>query len=88
MRVRTNKYLHKPFRLLWFEADEIFLFFIGAIFSIYITIWIGFFFFLLVFLIHRNKNKQPRGFIRHFFYYLGLLRFKGFPSFFENNFQE
>ncbi len=88
MKVRTNKYLHKPFRLLWFEADEIFLFFVGLTFSIYVTPWIGLFFFFLILLIRRNKDKQPRGFIRHFFYYLGLLRFKGYPTFFENSFQE
>ena len=88
MRVTTNKYLHKPFRLLWFESDELFVFFLGAVLGFYISLWLLPMFFTLGVIIRKTKEKQPRGFVRHFFYYIGVLRFKGYPTFFESEFQE
>ena len=88
MRVTANKYLHKPFRLLWFESDEIFLFFVGIMLGIYVSFWFVPLFFVLALFVRKAKEKQARGFVKHFFYYFGFLRFKGYPTFFESKFQE
>ncbi len=88
MIAKSKKFLHKPFRILWFETDEIFLFFLGIVFCFHVTIWFLPITIFLIVIIRRSKEKQPRGFLKHIAYQLGLMRFKGYPSFFEDRFNE
>lgn len=88
MKVKTYQYLHKPFRLLWLESDEIFLLFIGLLLGIYIYTIIFLIICIFVFFIRKLKNQFPRGFIKHISYFLGLFKFKHYPTFFETEFQE
>ena len=88
MRVTTPKHLHKPFRILWFESDKLFLMFAGLIIGIYITLIFFPILFGLAFAIRKMKTKFTRGFVRHLSYFLGLMRFRNYPSFFDSRFNE
>jgi len=88
MRVTTPKHLHKPFRILWFESDELLLIFGGLILGIYITPIFFPILFGSAFVVRKMKTKFTRGFVRHLPYFLGLMRFRNYPSFFDSHFNE
>jgi type IV conjugative transfer system protein TraL len=85
---RFPQYLSSPFQVLWFETDELV---IVVVFLIFALIF-GYLFWLLLFvgpyLYTRLKKKYPRGFLRHVLYFIGLIRLKGYPSYFEKEFFE
>jgi type IV conjugative transfer system protein TraL len=85
---RFPQYLSSPFQVLWFETDELV---IVVVFLIFALIF-GYLFWLLLFvgpyLYTRLKKKYPRGFLRHVLYFIGLIRIKGYPSYFEKEFFE
>ncbi len=85
---RFPQYLSSPFQVLWFETDELI---IVVVFLIFALIF-GYLFWLLLFigpyLYTRLKKKYPRGFLRHVLYFIGLIRMKGYPSYFEKEFFE
>ena len=82
------RYLHRPLQVLWWEADEF------AIVMIFFTLALiyGYLFWLLMIAVpygySKFKRKYPRGFIFHLLWFVGLLNFKGYPSFFEKEFRE
>lgn len=83
------QYLSKPYQVLWFEPDDLCLMFTGLIiFGIRIGGW----FWILVPIIpvgySRLKRNYPRGFIKHMGYFLGIIPFKGYPSYFQQKFME
>lgn len=88
MRFRIPQYLHKPHQILFMDADEfalvITLFFFALIF--------GYIFWVLLLVLpyfyFKGKKKYPRGFLKHFLYRLGIIQFKGAPSYFEKRFNE
>ncbi len=88
MKVKPYKYLHRPFRLVWFESDELMLILIGIFLSFVVYVWSFLLFIALVYGMKKAKPKLPRGFIKHIAYYLGVYRFKGYPVFFTNKFIE
>jgi len=88
MRVITPKHLHKPFRILWFESDELFFMFAGLILGIYVHVSFFPILFALAFIIRKMKVRFNRGFVRQLPYFLGLMRFRYYPSFFESHFSE
>jgi len=85
---RFPTYLSSPFQILWLEADElvfVIIFYVlslmfGRVFIPFIIIgpWIY----------SSIKRKHPRGFLKHRFYMIGLARLKGYPIYFEKEFQE
>jgi len=85
---RFPQYLSSPFQVLWFETDELIIAFAFLIFALIF----GYLFWLLLFvgpyLYTRLKKKYPRGFLRHVLYFIGLIRIKGYPSYFEREFIE
>jgi len=86
--VRNYRYLHKPFRLVWFESDELMILFMGFVLALTVSLFFFLFAAVALFFIRRIKDKFPRGFIRHISYFLGIYRFKNAPTFFENTFNE
>ena len=88
MKVQTPKYLHKPFRILWFESDELLLIFGGLVLGMYVSFMLFPILLVLAFIIRRLKTRLNRGFVRHIPYFLGVMKFKNFPSFFETHFNE
>lgn len=74
------RYLHRPYRLLWFERDEL-----GLMAGLYvISVFTTFKLLLLippaVIFFRKEKRKRPRGFVVHIFYRLGLTSFRGYPG--------
>ena len=88
MRVRTPKYLHKPFRILWFESDELFMMFLSLVLGIYVSVYFLPALLACVFVARKVKARFPRGFLRHISFFLGITRFRNCPTFFESRFQE
>jgi hypothetical protein len=88
MKKKFPQYIHQPFQVLWFETDDMVIFFL----SIIVAQATGGFFWLLPLIsplvTTKIKLNYPRGFSRHMFYYLGLMNFKGYPHFFQKKFQE
>ncbi|MBI3753974.1 MAG: conjugal transfer protein TraL [Deltaproteobacteria bacterium] len=88
MLKRFPKYLSSPYQVLWFETDDMGII---ALFST-LAMMIGGWFWLLLFAgpygYGRLKRKYPRGFLKHCFYFSGVVTLKGYPIFFEKTFQE
>ena len=85
---RFPQYLHKPYRILWFELDEIVLatglYALSMMFSFYFLLALP----VVIYLFRISKNKKPRGYYKHIWYKLGLYSFKEYPPAFERGFQE
>jgi type IV conjugative transfer system protein TraL len=85
---RFPQYLSSPFQVLWFETDELVI----VVVFLIVALIFGYLFWLLLFvgpyLYTRLKKKYPRGFLRHVLYFIGLIRIKGYPSYFEKEFFE
>ena len=86
--LRPYRYLYKPYRVLWFETEELALMAIGLLTSISITVFMIFPFLFLVYLVRKCKKKYPRGYLKHLAFHLGYYRFKGAPASYEREFQE
>lgn len=82
------QYLHRPYRLLWFEMDEILIMVFGYMLSMMFTIKLLLVLPLMVYLFRIEKRKRPRGFFRHLWYRVGIMEFKGYPSYFQRDFRE
>ena len=86
MSKRFPQYLSAPFQVLWFETDELGLLVIFFL----LAMLFGSFFWILIFvgphLYSGVKAKYPRGFLKHSLYFLGILKMKGYPLFFEHRF--
>lgn len=88
MEKRFPQYLSSPYQVLWFEADDlaiVFICFLLAMIFGYIF-WIALF--LVPYLYMKAKKKYPRGFLKHVLCFAGVVSFKGYPGFFEKNFNE
>ena len=86
--VRPYRYLHRPYRILWFETEEIALLFMGFIFALVVSIWLLIPFVVTTIIVRKVKKKMPRGFLKHLFYFAGYYRFPGAPTAHEKTFQE
>ena len=88
MAGKFPQYLHKPYRLLWFEIDEVYLMIGGYIFAMLFTMKLLLALPVVVFLYRREKKKRPRGFIKQIAYLLGIVSFSGYPTYFVRRFTE
>jgi type IV conjugative transfer system protein TraL len=88
MKKPFPQYLSSPFQVLWFESDEL------GIICVFFTVAMIFGSFTWLLLIAgpwyytHLKKKYPRGFLRHFLYFLGLTRLDKYPGYFEDVFYE
>jgi hypothetical protein len=84
------QYLSKPYQVLWFEPDDIALIVVSAvIFGTHIGGWLGWLMVVLVPIGYgRLKRNYPRGFIKHVGYFLGIMSFRGYPTYFQQKFRE
>ena len=75
--------------MLWFELDELLLMFVLASLGLIMRDGILWSMSLVIPSIYsRIKRRYPRGFLKHFFYFLGLVELKGYPVFFDKHFLE
>lgn len=85
---RVPQYLHKPHQVLFMDSDEFVVFTI----FFFLALVFGYVFWLMLFvgpyLYYRSKKKNPRGFLRHYLYKLGVMNIKGAPTYFERRFVE
>lgn len=83
---RFPQHLSAPFQVLWFETDELGV----LVFFFMLAMMFGSFLWFLVFggpyIYSRAKRAYPRGFLKHSLYFLGILKMKGYPIFFERRF--
>ncbi len=85
---RPYKYLHKPYRVIFFESDELVLILLAVFSAMVISFKLVPVFAVGVYFLRKLKPHLPRGFLRHIPYFLGLYRFRSCPSFFDSRFQE
>ena len=86
--LRPYRYLHKPYRVLWFETEELALMAIGLLTAISINILMITVFLFLVYVVRRCKKKYSRGYLKHLAFHMGYYRFKRAPASYEKVFQE
>lgn len=87
-RLKFPQYLHRPFRITWFESDELLLMVGGYFVAIIYSLWVLAAVPLLVYFYKKEKAKRPRGFMRHFLFNFGFIGLKGYPSAFCDRFEE
>ena len=74
------RYLHQPYRFLWFEKDEVYLMVAFYILSLAFSFKLLLLIPGVIYLYRREKRKWPRGFLRHALYRLGIVSFPGYPG--------
>ncbi len=85
---RFPQYLSAPFQVLWFESDDLV---IALIFYVLALLYGGVFWLLIAggpYAYSSVKKRYPRGFLKHSLYFMGLVRMRGYPEFFETEFYE
>lgn len=86
--VKFPQFLHKPYRVVWFESDDLILIFLlyglSMLFSLYVFLALP----ALLWMHRRFRDRKPRAFLRHVPYFLGFTRFSRMPPFFDRQFQE
>lgn len=88
MNMKFPKYLSSPYQVLWFESDDI------ALIAMFLTLALifGNVFWILLFagpvVYMKFKKHYPRGFLKHLLYFIGFVKFHGYPQFFEKEFLE
>jgi len=86
---RFPKYLKSPIQVLWFESDEIGIFFgFMGLFLTYkswptFAVMIG-----MPWLYRWAKKRYPRGFFEHAKYQIGIVELTHYPLSFEREFYE
>lgn len=89
MRNQFPQYLSAPFQILWFEVDELIIFFMFLILALMYEAWpLWVLMFVAPVVFGKIKSRYPRGFLKHMLYFCGLLSFEGYPSYFEERFTE
>ena len=91
MRYYCPQHLHKPITFLFLDTEDAGVFFIFLLlFSLVFNLgFIGFILAIVITLINvKIKEKYPRGALRHIFYFIGIMNFKGYPSFLIKEFEE
>lgn len=83
------RYISAPTQILFFEMDEAALFFSLLGVAMMFETWI-FWIFMIALPIgyHAFKTRYPKGFVIHVFYFLGWLKFDGYPNYFQQRFVE
>ncbi|MDO3380357.1 type IV conjugative transfer system protein TraL [Geoalkalibacter halelectricus] len=87
MEKRFPFYLSQPYKILWFEPDDMVILVAAFLLGMAFTAWffLGFF---MVWPYIKIKRHYPRGFLRHALYFLGLIQMKGYPTYFHEDFNE
>ena len=85
---RFPQYLSSPFQILWFEADELGI----LVICFALALLFGDLFWLSLFagpyLYSVLKRRYPRGYFKHLIYFMGLVKIEGYPSYFEESYEE
>jgi type IV conjugative transfer system protein TraL len=82
------QYLSKPFQILWFELDEVLVFFFFLTMALIYGKWLWLGFVVAQYSYSKTKRNQTRGFLKHMLYVLGLVQLKNYPDYFTQEFHE
>ena len=82
------QYLSSPLQVLWFEIDTLVIILLGFLLGNVMGGWWWISLFVLPAIFEALKKNQARGFLKHSLYYLGIIEFKNYPSYFDNEFSE
>ncbi len=88
-KVRFPQYLNAPLQVLWFEADELGLFF--GFFGLALMSDSGWLYLAMLAVpvtYSKIKSRYARGFLKHLLYVCGLMEFDGYPNAFIKRFTE
>lgn len=88
MKYRIPQYLHRPYQILFFDAEDVALIMLLFVLAMLFGYVFWFLLFVVPYVYMKVKKKYPRGFLKHIIYRLGIISFKGAPSVFERNFRE
>jgi len=80
--------LNKPWRILFFEGDEVMIMGGVYILAYLFSYWLLFAIIPVLAIYKTVKAKNPRGYIKQVGYISGLLDLKGYPSSFTRSFDE
>lgn len=85
---RFPQYLSAPYQVLWFEADDLLLIMMFFVFTMVFSGWLFPLVVIGPWLYARAKRKYPRGFLKHWLYFMGLVSMPGYPNYFQKEFFE
>ncbi len=88
MRYRFPRYLTEPYKVLWFEIDDLLFFFLSIVVAQAVGGWAWLLIILVPWGCTKMKRNFPRGFGKHVLYYLGLTKLKNLPDAFIKEFNE
>lgn len=82
-------YLGAPLQVLFWETDDLLLMMGAFIISMITDEWWAYASIIALPMIYgRFKKTRPKGFLRHMLYYSGFINMKGYPIYFDKDFQE
>lgn len=80
MKKRVPQYLSKPIQFVWFEIDEVCMWFLFFLLFLLFSNWLSFLgMFICPYLFAKYKKNFPNGFLGHIFFYFGLKELKYYP---------
>jgi len=88
MEYKVPQYLHRPVMVLWFEGDEMVTVVIGFLIGFFMNGWWWLALVIVPYIYIIMKRRNPRGYLRHIQYQLGLMKFKGYPHYYQSRFWE
>ena len=88
MKYWFPSYLSMPYQILFFEPDDMIMLGVGFWFGILLGGWFWLLLILAPYLYIKAKRRNPRGFMKHRLYGLGLVNLKYYPDAFTKEFQE
>ncbi len=80
--------LHQMNKVAGLDNDDTLLIFLIYVLAAYVSMNTIIFSIPSVFLLIKNKKKQPRGFLRQQMYVVQLLKIEGYPSITKNKFYQ
>jgi len=88
MTRKFPQYLSKSFQILWFEVDELILFFFFLTLALLYGKLMWLIFVVSLFFYSKTKRSQARGFLKHILYVCGLIKMNNYPDYFQQEFHE
>jgi len=74
--------------MLWWEQDEVVVIMLTLSLALFVGGYTWYALLIGPFTYSRFKKNYPKGFLKHLLYYMGLLKFEGYPTAFEKHFIE
>ena len=81
--------LGAPLQVLFWETDDLLLMMMAFIVAMITDLWWCYLGIIVLPMAYgRMKMSRPKGFLRHMLYYGGFISMKGYPIYYDKDFQE